>query len=666
MVNTTQIVPRTADGLIDRQAWLLQVCGGQPDLDAALLERALDFVARIPEQAEELLDMGLGLANLLLSLHMDAQSVAAALVYRPLRTGAVVAAEVEEAVLPEVAVLAIAVLRMADSSLLEMSNSRMQTIESRDQVENIKRMLVSMIDDPRVAVLKLAERVVALRSAKEGPEARRLRIAQEAHLVFAPLAGRLGIWQLKWELEDLALRYLAPDIYKTLAKQLDGRRIEREAEVAALAEDMQARLRGRGIKASVSGRAKHLFSIWRKMRSKNVQLNEVYDVRAIRVVVPDLAQCYAALGVIHTEWQHLPSEFDDYIAAPKENGYRSIHTAVRWDDGKTLEIQIRTPEMHQEAELGVCAHWAYKDGRGEDLSYAQKMNWLRQVVDWQEETSTRFRAATIGLELSERVREERIFVYTPKGHVLDLTSGATPIDFAYRVHTQIGHGARAAKVDGRPVALNSPLHNGQRVEIVTGGDETPQREWLEQHLEFVKSSRAREKIGEWFRGRPAAVNRAAGRDWLEQTLDRLALSMPEEREFEVIAERLGYAEAGEYFEALAVGEVQLLEVISELFPGEPEPQRIGLLPYDEVGTGQSYTIEVLASDRQGLLLDITTYLNNMYIPLVANSGRILPETRVASISLEVHLHSLEELVRILDGLKQIPAVTQTRRIRTTP
>lgn len=675
MVNTSALIPRTIDGLIDRAAWHARICTDHPALDAALIERSLNFVARTAEQSEDFLEIGIELGNLLLTLHMDAESIAAALVYRPLRTGAVTADEVANALGPAVASLAVAVLRMADTSLLEMSNSRMQTSESRDQVENIKRMLVSMIDDPRVAILKLAERVVALRSAKEGPEARRMRIAQEAHLIFAPLASRLGVWQLKWELQDLALRYLAPDIYRTLARQLDGRRVEREAEVAALAEAMQDRLRARGINATVSGRAKHLYSIWLKMRAKNVGLDEVYDVRAIRVVVPDIAQCYSALGVIHTEWQHLPSEFDDYIAAPKENGYRSIHTAVRWDDGKTLEVQIRTPEMHQEAELGVCAHWAYKEEGGEDLSYTQKMNWMRQVVDWQEETRERFRTETIGMELRERVREERIFVYTPKGHVLDLASGATPVDFAYRVHTQIGHRCQAAKVDGRRVALNTELHSGERVEILVGTEDAPRREWLEHHLGFVKSTRAREKISDWFRARPPAESEAAGRALLETALVELALPVPEPQTLQAAIARLGCTGEGDFFRLLAEGDLQLLDVIvllnsdsdphSEASPrsGGSSQDGVSLLPGGG-NSGVSYTIELLADDRRGLLFDITSYLDHEGIPLLSNAGRVLPETSLASISLEIRLHGIEQLVRILEGLKQIPAVLQARRLET--
>ena len=314
MVKASENIPYRQDGTVDVALWLAGATAGF-DQGSAAITRSLDLICAMPSRVEEFLEKGMELANLVLTLNMDAPSVAAALLYRPVRTGSLSVETIRDS-LPapdavEVAGLVDAVVRMADTSLLEMSNSRMQTSESRDQVENIKRMLISMVDDARVAVLKLAERVVALRAAKASSTERQLRIAQEAHQVFAPLANRLGVWQLKWELEDLSLRYLAPDIYKAIAGQLKGRRVEREKEIQDIVDVMEARLSEKRIDAKVFGRAKHIFSIWRKMRAKNVGLNEVYDVRAIRVVVPDIGQCYSALGVIHTEWQHIHKKFED-------------------------------------------------------------------------------------------------------------------------------------------------------------------------------------------------------------------------------------------------------------------------------------------------------------------------------------------------------------------
>ena len=665
MVKAAESIPRTSKGEIDLAGWIHELADSARQLDVELIRCALDLVSSLSEGSSEFLEEGLELANLVASLNMDSQSIAAALVYRPLRTRSITAETISSQVDSDVAALATAVAKLADTNLLEMTNAKMQTLESRDQVENIKRMLVSMVDDARVAILKLAERVVALRSAKSASEERRRRIAQEAHLVFAPLANRLGVWQLKWELEDMALRYLAPDIYITLAKQLDGRRVEREREVTEIAHTVESRLRDRGIDATVSGRAKHIYSIWRKMRSKNVGIDQVYDVRAIRVLVPDIAQCYATLGVIHTQWQHIPSEFDDYIALPKENGYRSIHTAVRWDDEKTLEVQIRTSDMHSEAELGVCAHWAYKGDVEEDQFYNQKMNWLREVVEWQEESKEKTRSEPIGMELRERVKEERIFVYTPKGHVLDLVTDATPVDFAYRVHTEVGHRCKGAKVDGRLVALNAPLHSGDRVEIITSDVEVPQRVWLERHLEFVKTSRARDKIEEWFRSRSSQVNEFEGERLYLQILQRLAIATPHEGELAQVAANLGYQDIPTFYRALAVGDCQSMDLLELLLGTRRELTQMSLIPTASERASENYTIEVMAQDRPGLLFDIASYLEQHGMTLISNSGRVDPETAVASVILEVGFQSIIEFVHVMDGLMQIPSVLLTRRIEST-
>jgi len=684
MVKASESIPRLEGGAVDVARWRAgveeEVGGASESLGAALA-----IIASLPSRSEEFLEKGVELANLVQSLNMDAASISAALLYRPVRTRSLDIDVIRRSMAggqgQEVADLVESVVRMADTSLLEMSNSRMQTSESRDQIENIKRMLVSMVDDARVAVLKLAERVIALRAAKNSSSERQQRIAQEAHQVFAPLANRLGVWQIKWELEDLALRYLAPDIYKTIAGQLDGRRAEREHEIRDIVAIMEAKLAEKQIDATVFGRAKHLFSIWRKMRAKNVGLEEVYDVRAIRVLVPDIGQCYSALGVIHTEWQHIPSEFDDYIAVPKENGYRSIHTAVSWSDGKTLEVQIRTPEMHEEAELGVCAHWAYKDGISEDESYAQKMDWMRQVVEWQEEAEEHIRQHQIGLELGNKVREERIFVYTPKGHVLDLTTGATALDFAYRVHTEVGHRCRGARVDGRAVALNQPLESGQRVEVLTTDAGAPSRTWLHHHLDCMRTARAREKISDWFHDRPDEENREEGRALLERTFARLALPAPAGSTVAAAGSRLGYTGEEACLVALGCGDCQVLDLLTELLPEEArqssdatqtsaEAQMMPIMQMSLIDdaadpvemSNASYNIEMLADDRSGLLMDITTFLGSAGIMLLSNSGRVIPSTGDALITIEVQMDSLIELNKLLDALEMIPAVRAAKLI----
>lgn len=664
MVKVRGEVSRLDDGRIDVDGWVALLVQRHNHLDADAIRQVSILVRGLGERGEAFLETGMELAELAGVLRLDTASVVAALAYRPVRAEQLTVLQAGETLGPDVAHLLEEVLRMASSSLLEMSNTRLQTSERRDQANNVRRMLIAMIDDARVAVLKLAERVVALRLAKHDDEARKQRIAREAHLVFAPLASRLGIWQLKWELEDLALRYLAPDIYMAIARQLDGRREEREAQIADMAQRLQTQLREQRIEAVVHGRAKHIYSIWRKMRAKNIGISEVYDVRAVRIVVPDIAQCYAALGVIHTQWQHVPSEFDDYIAVPKDNGYRSIHTAVVGQDGRTLEVQIRTTEMHDQAELGVCAHWSYKDGGAEDRPYAEKMNWLRQVVEWRDDVE-QGAVQNIGDDLRELFRDERIFVSTPRGHVLDLAAGSTPLDFAYRVHTEVGHRCRAALVEGQRRALNSPLHTGERVEIQTGASAEPERYWLDMHLGYVKSGRAREKIQDWFRSRDAVVNEAQGRQRLVDLLDTLGLGAPAEVRWREAARTLGYSDPAALCRAVGAGDCQPLEALDALHPQDEFELQMELLPGAGGVDNRIYRIVIEAEDRNGLLRDVTQLLSELGLSLMGNEGRVDPHTERAHLKLDVRVSTLRELAVIVERFQHLPDVFAARVVPGT-
>ncbi len=659
MVKVRNDVARAADGRLEVDAWIDALGERHGALDITRVREACGFVRKVGPRGEEYLESGMELAELVSDLRLDTASVVAALTYRPLRVGLVSADLVRRELGVDVADLLEEVVRMASTSLLEMSNTRLQTSERRDQADNVRRMIIAMIDDARVAVLKLAERVVALRAAKGDDEERRQRIAREAHLVFAPLANRLGIWQLKWELEDLALRYLAGDVYMAIARQLDGRREERERQITGIARELEAQLRAEGIEATVFGRAKHIYSIWRKMRAKNVGIGQVYDVRAVRVLVPDIAQCYAALGVIHTQWRHVPSEFDDYIAAPKENGYRSIHTAVVGPDGRTLEVQIRTQEMHQQAELGVCAHWSYKSADAEDRPYSEKMNWLRQVVEWRDDLQ-RTASGDIGDELSRLFQDERIFVSTPRGHVLDLAAGATPLDFAYRVHTEIGHRCRGALVEGEPRALNAPLATGERVEIVTGEEAAPQRVWLDRHLGFATSGRAREKIQDWFRARDPSINEHDGRQRLSSLLGALALDEPTAARWQEAARALGLADPQALWRAIGSGDCDTLDGLEALHPQSEYERQLELLPGSPGSGARAYRLLVRAEDRQGLLRDVTELLSAAGLSLLGNSGQVDPASGLAVLSLEIRVATLRELAVLLERLNHLPAVLEAR------
>jgi len=430
-----------------------------------------------------------------------------------------------------------------------------------------------------VALVKLAERVQALRAlpAREtGPVA--VAIAREAMDIYGPLAHRLGVGQIKWELEDLAFRHLHPAEYRGLATLLDERRADRERIIAEASARLAAALAEAGIAARISGRAKHLYSIWRKMQRKGVGLAEVYDVRALRVMVDSSADCYAALGVVHGLWRNLPGEFDDYVANPKPNGYRSLHTAVMGEGGRVLEVQIRTEDMHREAEFGICAHWQYKgtDARAMPGSgYEEKIGWLRQVLGWGEELDA---GELLSEHLRREVGEERVYVFTPDGHVVDLPRGATPVDFAYHVHSGLGHRCRGAKVDGLIVSLDHVLSTGERVEIIRGKTEAPNREWLRPGNEFVHTARARSKIRHWFREQDRERQVADGRALFERELKRLSLGAPQHA---VLARQLGFADPEELFAALGRGDLGTGQLISALAPpGQalaPAPARGGIV-----------------------------------------------------------------------------------------
>ncbi len=398
--------------------------------------------------------------------------------------------------------------------------------------EGLRRLLLAIVRDLRVVPILLARHLARMRAAGKAPEAHRRGLAQLARDIHAPLANRLGIWQLKWELEDLAFRYLEPDTFQRIARLLDEKRAGRERYIEQVKANLHDALLAQGVVADVAGRPKHIYSIWKKMQKKDVPFGELYDLRAVRVLVDDIPACYTALGVVHALWVPIPSEFDDYIARPKRNDYRSLHTAVSGPEGKTLEVQIRTHEMHAQAELGVAAHWRYKEGMGREgrgkegsaggnASQDRKIAWMRRLLDANAD-GTRD-AQDLSGALDTELVEDRIYALTPKGEVIDLAQGATPLDFAYHVHTEVGHRCRGAKVDGRIVPLDYKLRSGNRVEILTAKIGEPRRDWLIASNGFLASPRSREKVRNWFHKLDRTRNVQAGREMLERELKRLGL-----------------------------------------------------------------------------------------------------------------------------------------------
>jgi len=565
MVKVREDHPKTKDGSIDLRSWLSKTCESTSETSLPMLTHACQFVHdfwQCPSPTHTIsnpLSMGMEMVDILVSLHLDQASLVAALLYRLVREKRLKLEVVHEHFGKEVAELIEGVLGMAAINAVQVdTNDAVLGDENGEQLEKIRKMLVSIIDDVRVALIKIAERTCVIRSAKHQPEDRRQHVAKEVFAIYAPLAHRLGIGYIKWELEDLAFSYLNPNAYKRIARLLVERRIDREEYLQTSIDHLTCELKKANIRAEVQGRVKHIYSIWRKMQRKSLEFHELYDIRAVRILVDKVQDCYAALGVVHSIWNHIPKEFDDYIATPKANGYQSLHTAVLGVAGKTLEVQIRTYAMHEEAELGVCSHWAYKgtDVTGKSDSYEQKLNWLRQVLEWHEE---------IGQDVNSfadqwrgDVEQDRVYVFTRDGHVVDLPAGSTPVDFAYRVHTEVGNSCRGAKISGRIVPLTYTLKTGDQVDILTASNANPSRDWLNPEMGYVSTSRARAKVINWFRKQDRGSNIIAGQQMLEAELKRLALKGID---YHLLAKKVNFITADDLFAACGAGDIRLNHVV---------------------------------------------------------------------------------------------------------
>ena len=449
--------------------------------------------------------------------------------------------------------------------------------------EGLRRLLLAIVRDLRVVPILLARQLARLRAANALPEEERRALAQLTRDIHGPLANRLGIWQLKWELEDLAFRHLEPETYRRIARLLDEKRVDRERYIEQVKATLDTALAEHGLHAEVAGRPKHIYSIWKKMQKKGVPIGELYDLRAVRVLVDDVAACYAALGVVHALWMPLPSEFDDYIARPKRNDYRSLHTAVVGPEGKTLEVQIRTFDMHAQAELGVAAHWRYKEGGGPGRSAAgnaaldRKIEWMRRLLETHVDSGKGGDADLAG-EFDSELVEDRVYALTPKGEVVDLPMGATPLDFAYHVHTEVGHRCRGAKVNGRIVPLDHRLQSGDRVEILTAKTGEPRRDWLVESNGFLASARSREKVRSWFHKLDRARNEQAGRELLERELKRVGL---QQASLAAVLRKFNAATAEDLHVLVALGDVgphQVVRALGEAAREAPAPPPVPRRP----------------------------------------------------------------------------------------
>jgi len=469
--------------------------------------------------------------------------------------------------------------------------------------ETLRKTFLAMGEDVRVMFIKLADRLHNMRTLSHMPEHKRKRIAQETLDIFAPVANRLGIWQIKWELEDLGFRHVNPEKYKEIAELLTEKRPDREAQLETIKENLFKLLEQNNIKAEISGRPKHIYSIYKKMQKKDKPFDMVRDVRAVRLIVPDVPSCYAALGVIHTTWRPIPGEFDDYIAAPKDNYYQSLHTAVFYDDKRPLEVQIRTHEMHMNAEYGIAAHWQYKEGtRHSDKHYEKLINSLRSKMEWGSDV----RDATEFVEsMRNDVFQDRVYIFTPRGDIIDLPAGSTPIDFAYHVHTDIGHCCRGARINGKLVPLYQELKTGDQVEILTAKRGTPSRDWLNNNLGLVRTQRARSKIKVWFKKQEDEQNLAQGRDGLEKELQRLGIK---EVNFEKLARELNYKTPEDMFIELGNGDLAVNKVIKQFSQDEKTDEIFEINPSAKTTTSTN-AIEVVG--LKGMLSSIARCCNPM-------------------------------------------------------
>jgi GTP pyrophosphokinase len=537
--------------------WAKGMAEKRPQLDALVLEKlCLSCLAwqKIPGVSPAELQHGLNMADILADLNLDLPTVMAALCYNTVRAAKLDDEALSTHLSPEVIGMIRGVTRMdAVHALRAEYDSPEQT---QQQTNNVRHMLLAMVEDVRLVLIKLAEQLCLLEAATEAPVEQQKNLARLAREIFAPLANRLGVGHLKWQLEDWAFRYLESSTYKHIASLIAEKRLDRQKAVDEVIEQLTAALKEDGIQAQVNGRVKHIYSIWNKMRRKNIQYEEVYDVRALRILVDKISDCYGALGTVHRLWMHIPKEFDDYIAQPKANGYRSLHTAVVGPGGKALEVQIRTHEMHEESELGVCAHWAYKESASTDPKLQNKIKWLRSLLEWQEEVT---RSDDVLSEWQKTVTEDRVYVFTPKGDVIDLPKGSTPLDYAYHLHTELGHRSRGAKINGRIVPLTYQLNTSDQIEILTQKEASPGRDWINPDSGYIYTSRARAKARSWFKLQHRDENIHEGRLLLDKELQRLNLPP---LDLNTLAHRFNFTDPDDIYAALGRGDLRLGQVLS--------------------------------------------------------------------------------------------------------
>jgi len=692
----------------------------------AVAERAHQGQFRV--SGEPYVQHCLAVAKILADFGVPATTIAAGLLHDTVEDGGVTLKEIEAQFGKEVAQQVDGVTKLTHLPRVSEGDGRkaevLEAPRRKDMdVESLRKIFLAMGDDVRVVIIKLADRLHNMRTLSHLEPDRRVRIAQETLEIFAPLANRLGMWQMKGELEDLAFRYVNPEVYKEIAGKLDERRADREAKMEEIVRRLKELLAEAGLTAEVTGRPKHIYSIYRKMLRKGVAFESVHDVRAVRIIVPDIPSCYVSLGVIHNHWSPLPGEFDDYVASPKDNFYQSLHTAVVYDDGKTIEVQIRTPEMHQNADLGIAAHWRYKEGGRRDESFERRILWLRSLMDWRQEVQD---AGEFVDALKSDVFQDRVYAFTPKGDVIDLPAGSTAIDFAYHVHTEIGNRCRGARINGKLVALDYRLRTGDQVEIVTTRSGGPSRDWLNPDLRLVRSQRALSKIRQWFKRQDQDQRISEGREIVERELRRLGV---EGVTLESLGKSLGYGSLNEFLAAVGSGDITAARIVAKILeteagaleefpaltlpsevttpdvnitglrgmltsmarcckpvPGDPivgyvtrgrgatihrtdcpnilrvrDKERLVRVSWGRPARTYPVAVRVTAYDREGLLRDVSTVVGEEHINLSNVVSSI--KAHLAMIDLVMEVTDLGQLSRVLNRVEALPNVMEARRVR---
>lgn len=701
--------------IISKEEWLEVLSNERSARDLELLQKAMQLLSPLPS---DYTDKGYAIANILYYLGLDTETLCAALLYPALQDEKLTTDNIIEVLGAECSDLLRDVIQ-----LKSLKNLHALHLNTEQQIENLRKMLLAMVTDVRAVLIVLAERLWQLHEFKNAPEKERKAFAQETLDIFAPLANRLGVWQLKWEIEDLSLRYIEPETYTKIAKWLASKREEREAYLAKMqAEVEQVLLRAHVASFQLSGRVKHIYSIYKKMLRKNVSIDEIYDVSALRILVPTIDDCYAVLSVLQDNWPQVLHEFDDYISQPKPNGYQSIHTVLIGAMNRYIEVQIRTYQMHQESELGVASHWQYKEGILQTASYEAKIALLRQLIAWQKEIT---KEAASKEQVMQDLFADRVYVFTPLGDIIDLAKGATPLDFAYHIHSEVGHRCRGAKINGNIVPITYQLQTGDRVEILTAKHAAPSRDWLNPQLGYIKTPRSRAKVAHWFRLHDEKANTQNGRELLEKELKKR--SSDEKIDHLKIAQKFNLKSTDELYRAIATGEVRLSQIANlrrpqlknEILPirqpSETASSRIQIsgvdnlltqiarcckpLPGDEIvgyitrargvsihradctniekfrsnhlerlvevqwgqKAGSKYPVDlsITAQDRSGLLRDITTLLAAEKINLLAVQTHQLSEQ--VEIFLTVEMDNREMLARFIELLKKIESIQAIRR-----